>query len=96
MKVRSNLLTQRLTPDRVNFKEDASTIVEELQTFDNRVSAGHGASFKYPNVELKRCFDAKNFRQSNSLVSRMLSTRATVKKNSNDVSQFNNTEDQFS
>jgi hypothetical protein len=85
MKVRTTLLASRLdNTTKVNFKEDASTVVEEIETFDSRVSAGHGASFKYPNVELKRCFDAKNFRHSNSLVSRMLSTRATVAKHSNE------------
>ena len=87
MKVRSHLLTQRNTPDRTKHHEDTSTVVEELESFDSRVTAGRGASFKYPNVELKRCFDAKKFRQSNSLVQRMLSTRASVAKNSkNDTS----------
>ena len=35
-------------------------------------------SYKYPNVELKRVFEAKKFRTSNTLISRMLSTRATA------------------
>ena len=82
--MRSNLLSNRLTPDRVNFREDAQTVVEELESFDSRVSAGRGASFKYPNVELKRCYDAKKFKQSNSLVQRMLSTRATMIKSPHD------------
>ena len=86
--MRSNLLSNRLTPDRVNFREDAQTVVEELESFDSRVSAGRGASFKYPNVELKRCYDAKKFKQSNSLVQRMLSTRATMVKHPHD--EFSN------
>ena len=76
MKVRKNLLTQRLTPERANFKEDATTVTEDLESFSSRVSAGNRA-YKYPNVELKRCYDAKNFKESNSMVHRMLSTRGT-------------------
>lgn len=32
--------------------------------------------YKYPNIELKRCFDARNFRESNKQITRLASTRA--------------------
>ena len=90
------MLAQRLTPDRADFRDDAQTVVEELETFDSRVSAGRGASFKYPNVELKRCFDAKKFKQSNSMVQRMLSTRATNVKHPRDMGSHIHASDQTS
>ncbi len=63
LKLRSTLhASHRLTPERVDFREDPLTVVEDLGSFDTKVSAGRGASFKYPNVELTRCYDAKKFR----------------------------------
>ena len=31
---------------------------------------------KYPNIELKRCFDAKKFKKSNDQITQMTMTRA--------------------
>jgi len=47
-------------------------------SFEDKIKhiRGQGMPYKYPNIELKRCFDAKNFRESNRQITRLASTRA--------------------
>ena len=58
------------------FEYDAQSVSEELGTFEHRLGTAQEpkTNYKYPNVELKRCFEPKQFRQSNADIRRMLST----------------------
>ena len=73
--------TQRNTRpgSRVNFEEDASSVQEDLTVFEDKIGCKDnriGPKSKYPNIELKREFNAKNFRDSNRHITRLASTRA--------------------
>ena len=51
----------------------------ELTNFENRRQVENQYSknrMKYPNIELSRQFDAKSFRENNTQITRMASTRA--------------------
>jgi len=64
---------------RVNIiEEDAHSVNDDLISFEQKINDRQSriSSQKYPNIELKRCFDAKNFRESNYLITSMASTRA--------------------
>ena len=67
------------TESRVNMQDNANSVQDELVTFESKI---HGKSrwanpnSKYPNIELKRCFEAKNFRESNREITRLATTRA--------------------
>ena len=65
-------------PSRVNFKENGNTVTDDLIGFEEKIrnESRFAPQSKYPNIELKRCFDAKNFRESNHHITRLASTRA--------------------
>ena len=56
-------------------QEDSNTVNADLLSFESKIK-GRYKLFKYPNIELKRCFDSKSFRKSNEQVTRMATTRA--------------------
>lgn len=73
--------TQRNTRpnSRVNFeREDSTTVHEDLTVFEDKIGNKDriGPKSKYPNIELKREYGAKNFRDSNRQITRLASTRA--------------------
>ena len=63
----------------VNFEEDAQTVTDQLTWFEGKINGTSGAqytpSFKYPNIELKRCFEAKKFKESNKMITRLATVR---------------------
>ena len=68
-------LSVRTANKSPEFEYDAQTISDEIATFDHRLGTASGkVAFKYPGIELKRCFEPKMFRQSNAEMKRMLST----------------------
>ena len=72
-------MTQRNTRpiSRVNFPDDANSVSDDLSNFESKMAKGHTSQKKnYPNIELKRCFDARNFKESNQQITRLASTRA--------------------
>ena len=82
-KVRMAPHTQRCTRphSRVELNadaEDGNTIRDDLSNFEQRVNIGSkfGPASNYPNIELKRCFDAQKFRNSNREITSLRSTRA--------------------
>ena len=60
-------VTQRNTRpvSRVEIGENECTesVHEDLVSFESKIK--NAPKLKYPNIELKRCFDAKSFRHSN-------------------------------
>ena len=73
--------TQRNTRpvSRVNLeREDSMTVHEDLTIFEGKIGSKDriGPKSKYPNIELKREFNAKSFRDSNRHITRLASTRA--------------------
>jgi hypothetical protein len=61
-------MTQRNTRpiSRVNFPDDAHSVSDELSNFETKMRKdSFSQQRKYPNIELKRCFDARNFKESN-------------------------------
>jgi hypothetical protein len=64
---------------KVNFEdEDEHSVNEDLGSFETKIRRKDSLRplQKYPNIELKRCFDATNFRESNRQITRLASTRA--------------------
>ena len=51
---------------------------EDLSVFEDKIGCKDriGPKSKYPNIELKREFNAKSFRDSNRHITRLASTRA--------------------
>jgi len=71
-------VTQRNTrpSSRVEIeRENSSAVAADLVNFETR-QKGAFQQFKYPNIELKRCFDAKQFRRSNKQITLQASTRS--------------------
>ena len=63
-------MTQRNTrpASRVNFQdEDADSLNDDLVSFESKIKQQNSLASvqKYPNIELKRCFDARNFGANN-------------------------------
>jgi len=80
--MRQHPATQRNTrpTSKVNFdEENQDSVNDDLGSFESKIR-GKDTSLrpqqKYPNIELKRCFDARNFRDSNRQITRLASTRA--------------------
>ena len=69
---RTNL--QRLTgpPTKPEFEFDAVTVNGEIGCFENRLGTANPKHYKYPNIELSRCYDPKRFKESNNFVNNKL------------------------
>lgn len=51
---------------RINLlQEDSGTVNADLVNFESKMKDSRFMLYKYPNIELKRCFDPKTFRKSN-------------------------------
>ena len=61
---------------RVNFCDDPDSMNDDLSVFEQKFQPGSVTrSSKYPNIELKRCFDPTNFKLSNERVTAETKTR---------------------
>lgn len=70
---RMDLMSTRRSSD---FDDTGHNIVsEEIEVFSSRMNMNKEHTYKYPNVELKRVFEGKKFKGSNTLVSRMVAQR---------------------
>ena len=63
MTQRHSRVTSRV--DIIN--ESGTSVKEDLVNFESKIK-GTTVPYKYPNVELKRCFDAAQFRRSNNQI----------------------------
>lgn len=74
-------MTQRNTRpvSRVNFEaEDADSLNDDLVSFESKIKYQKNLAVvqKYPNIELKRCFNPQNFGANNRQLTQLTSTRA--------------------
>lgn len=82
---RTNL--QNLTgPANPEFVFDAVTVTGEIVNFENRLGTANPKHYKYPNIELSRCYDPRRFKESNNLINNKLSSQRSSR-----VSDYNNT-----
>ena len=58
-----------------DFPEDPASITGEIDLFNNKINFNKDLSYKYPNFELKRQFEGKKFKVSNTHVSNMIVNR---------------------
>lgn len=61
----------------MNILDNTQSVSDELSFFESKVRGDMSShQSKYPNIELKRIFDAKNFKKSNDQITQMTMTRA--------------------
>ena len=65
---------ERLTtgPQSPEFTFDAVTVNGEIGNFENRLGTANPKYYKYPNIELSRCYDPKRFKEANKVIDNKL------------------------
>ena len=73
-------------PAKPEFEFDAVTVNGEIGCFENRLGTATPKHYKYPNIELSRCYDPKRFKESSNFINNKL-----MSQRSSRVSDYQNT-----